>query len=70
MKQSVKIILAALFICAIGSAYAGFTKSAYLDDTYDATQPLEVGTVYFVTNNVTFTGAYDGSSGLAVAPGA
>lgn len=60
----------ALLICAIGSAYAGFTKSVYLDETYDATQPLADGTVYIVTNDVTFTGAYDGYSGLAVAPGA
>ena len=60
----------AFFACAAGSAQAGFTNVAYLDGSYDATQPIANGTVYFVTNSVEITGAYDGKSGLAVAPGA
>ena len=70
MACSLKSLALASLVCAAGSAQVGFTNVAYLDGSYDATQPLQNGTVYFVTNSVTFDGAYDGRSGLAVAPGA
>ena len=34
-----------LFAYAAASAHAGFTKSVVLDGSYDATQPLQDGTV-------------------------
>ena len=70
MKITLKSLALAFLACAVGSAQAGFTSVAYLDGSYDATQPLQNGTVYFVTNSIEITGAYDGKSGLAVAPGA
>ena len=70
MQLPIKALALALLAGAAGAARAGFTTSAWLDASYDATQPLADGTVYFVTNSVTFEGAYDGRSGLAVAPGA
>ena len=70
MEITLRSLVLASLVCAAGSAQAGFTNVAYLDGSYDATQPLQNGTVYFVTNSVTFDGAYDGRSGLAVAPGA
>ena len=70
MKITLKSLALAFLACAVGSAQAGFTSVAYLDGSYDATQPLQNGTVYFVTNSIEITGGYDGKSGLAVAPGA
>lgn len=63
-------IVLALLVCVASFARAGFTNVAYLDGSYDATQPLQNGTIYFVTNSIEITGTYDGKSGLAVAPGA
>ena len=68
MACSLKSLALASLVCAAGSARAGFTNVVYLDGSYDATQPLQNGTVYFVTNSIEITGAYDGKSGLAVAP--
>jgi len=65
-----KTFALSLLVCAAGSTLTGFTNVAYLNGSYDATQPLANGMVYFVTNSVTFEGGYDGKSGLAVAPGA
>lgn len=62
MNMSIKKTSLAFLVCAAGSAWAGFTSVAYLDGSYDATQPLQNGTVYFVTNSIEITGAYDGKS--------
>lgn len=82
MNKSGKTIRAALALACVAAAlhsHAGFTKSVVLNYSYDATQPLQDGTVYFVVprevddNRYTttwFTSAYDERSGLAVAPGA
>ena len=43
-----KSLATVLFVCAAVSAQAGFTKSVVLDSSYDATQPLQDGTVYIV----------------------
>ena len=43
-----KSLAIVLFACAAASAHAGFTKSVVLDSSYDATQPLQDGTVYIV----------------------
>ena len=40
-----------LFAYAAASAHAGFTKSVVLDGSYDATQPLQDGTVYVVESS-------------------
>ena len=65
-----KTFALSLLVCAAGSTLTGFTNVAYLDGSYDATQPLTNGTVYVVENWASFMGEYDGKSGLAVAPGA
>ena len=70
MEITLRSLVLASLVCAASFARAGFTSVAYLDGSYDATQPLQNGTVYFVTNSIEITGAYDGKSGLAVAPGA
>ena len=70
MGITLRSLVLASLVCAASFARAGFTSVAYLDGSYDATQPLQNGTVYFVTNSIEITGAYDGKSGLAVAPGA
>ena len=70
MEITLRSLVLASLVCAASVARAGFTSVAYLDGSYDATQPLANGTVYFVTNSIEITGAYDGKSGLAVAPGA
>lgn len=46
--MNLKSLAAGLLACAAASAHAGFTKSVVLDSSYDATQPLQDGTVYIV----------------------
>ena len=43
-----KSLATVLFVCAAVFAQAGFTKSVVLDSNYDASQPLQDGTVYIV----------------------
>ena len=43
-----KSLATVLFACAAASTHAGFTKSVVLDSSYDASQPLQDGTVYIV----------------------
>ncbi|MBR6588296.1 MAG: hypothetical protein IKK82_12865 [Kiritimatiellae bacterium] len=63
-----KSLATVLFACAAAYAQAGFTKSVVLDSSYDATQPLQDGTVYIVEESQSSVGKYDGKSGYAVAP--
>ncbi len=55
MQLPVKTLALTLLVGATGTMRAGFTTAAWLDASYDATQPLADGTVYFVTNDVTFS---------------
>ena len=72
VRPSAALSAAAAAVFALAApALAGFTNSVVLDSGYDATQPLQDGTVYIVEKDVWFEGgASDGKSGLAVAPGA
>ena len=60
VRISTNALAVALALCSFGSVQAGFTKSVVLDSSYDATQPLQDGTVYIFEKNVEFEGTYDG----------
>ena len=64
-----KSLATVLFTCAAVSVQAGFTKSVVLDSSYDATQPLQDGTVYIVEESQSSVGKYDGKSVSSVVLG-
>lgn len=64
-----KSLATVLFACAAVSVQAGFTKSVVLDSNYDATQPLQDGTVYIVEESQSSVGKYDGKNVSSVVLG-